>query len=48
MPKIEIKTGSISIVFDEILLLQQEDGEAMEIDEAELEKILQDYYDDNF
>lgn len=46
---ITITFGSISLVFNgEFWMLEQTSGEAMEISEKEIEKILQNYYGVNF
>lgn len=42
--------GSIKIYFngERLWLYQSVGGEGMEVDEAKLEKLLQDYYNENF
>ena len=46
---ITLHFGRISIrLQDERYFLVQEDGEAMEVGEVELERLLQDYYEGNF
>lgn len=47
--KIEIEINSIKLGFDgEKLWLLQPDGEGMEVNAEEIEKLLQDYYKRNF
>jgi hypothetical protein len=47
--KICVGLGSISIIFyDNIIFLEQADGEGMEVSMQELEKLLQEYYSGNF
>jgi len=50
MKLIEFNTGTVSIVIyeDNIIMLEQGDGEAMQVGIAELDEILQQYYQENF
>lgn len=46
---IEIKIGSITLkIYNDIIMLEQAGGEAMQIREEALEALLQDYYAENF